>query len=187
MEVGRKLSFGETIAGVLLAGLGYVFFFELNAWLFSQVKISDNISWVFLPAAIRMLAVLLFEWAGVAGLFVGSLAVIFNLLVDEPGHALALATLSSVPSLLAARVVQQSLGIQADLAGMTGRQLLVFGLAGGLVNSLVHTLYFASREGSLAPLHGFMPMFVGDSVGTLLVLYAGAITLRHFRPRPTSE
>jgi hypothetical protein len=187
MEVGRKLSFGESIAGALLAGLGYVFFYELNGWMFSQVKISDNISWVFLPAAIRMLAVLLFEWAGVAGLFAGSLAVIFHLLADEPGHALALATLSSVPSLLAARFVQRSLGIQADLAGMTGRHLLVFGLAGGLVNSLSHTLYFASRDGSLAPLHGFIPMFIGDSIGTLLVLYAGAITLRHFRPRPSSE
>lgn len=187
MQSRRKLSFGEAIAGALLAGLSYVFFFELNAWMFSQTKISDNISWVFLPAAIRMLAVLLFEWAGVAGLFLGSLAVILNLLVEQPGHALAQATLSSVPSLLAARVVQRSLVIEADLAGMTGRHLLVFGLAGGLMNSLVHTLYFAGREGSLAPFHGFVPMFVGDSIGTLLVLYVGAISLRRFRPRPASE
>lgn len=187
MEVGRKLSFGETVAGALLAGLGYVFFFELNAWMFSQVKISENISWVFLPAAIRMLAVLLVGWAGVAGLFLGSLVVISHLVVNEPGHALVLATLSSVPSLLAARAVQRSLGIQTDLAGMTGRHLLVFGLAGGLVNSLAHTLYFAGREGNLSPFHGFIPMFVGDSVGTLLVLYAGAITLRHFRPHPTTD
>lgn len=187
MGVGRKLSLGEAVAGVLLAGLGYVFFYELNAWLFSQVKVTENISWVFLPAAIRMLAVLMFEWAGVAGLFLGSLAVILDLLAEQPAHALALASLSSVPSLLVARVVQRALGIGADLGGMTGRHLLVFGLAGGLVNSLVHTLYFAGREGSLEPFHGFVPMFVGDSIGTLLVLYAGAISLRQFRPRPTDE
>ncbi len=187
MEAGRRLSVGEAVAGALLAGLGYVFFYELNAWLFSQVKVTENISWVFLPAAIRMLAVLLFEWAGVAGLFVGSLAVILDLFAEQPGHALALASLSSVPSLVVARVVQRSLGVRADLGGMTGRHLLVFGLAGGLVNSLVHTLYFAGREGNLEPFHGFVPMFVGDSIGTLLVLYAGAVALRQFRPSTTID
>lgn len=175
------------MAGALLAGLGYVFFYELNAWLFSQVQVTENVSWVFLPAAIRMLAVLLFEWAGVAGLFLGSIAVILGLFTEQPVHALTLATLSSVPSLVTARVVQRSLGITANLGGMTGRHLLVFGLAGGLVNSLVHTLYFAGREGSLEPFHGFVPMFVGDSIGTLIVLYAGAICVRRFRPSTTTD
>ena len=63
----------------------------------------------------------------------------------------------------------------------------MFGLAGGLVNSLVHTLYFAGREGNLEPFHGFVPMFVGDSIGTLIVLYVGAISLRHFRPSTTID
>jgi hypothetical protein len=105
----------------------------------------------------------------------------------QPGHVLALATLSSVPSLLAARLVQRALQIGHDLAGMTGRQLLVFGLAGGVTSSLVHTLYFVGREGSLAPFHGFVPMFVGDSMGTLLMLYAGAIGLRRIRQAPSAD
>jgi hypothetical protein len=70
---------------------------------------------------------------------------------------------------------------------MTGRQLLVFGLAGGVTSSLVHTLYFVGREGSLAPFHGFVPMFVGDSMGTLLMLYAGAIGLRRIRQAPSAD
>lgn len=181
MGVERKLSVGEAAAGAIVTALAYVFFFELNDWLFSHVKVSENISWIFLPAAIRMLSVLLFGWAGVLGLFAGSLAVILDVFVAEPSHALALACLSSIPSLLVARFVQRAVGIEQDLAGMTGRHLLVFGLAGGLVNSLAHTLYFTGKQGNLEALHGFVPMFVGDSVGMLIMLYIGAIGLRHFR------
>jgi len=187
MVVGRGLSASEALAGAFVSALAYVFFFELNDWLFSQVKVTDNISWIFLPAAIRMVSVLLFGWAGVLGLFAGSLVILFNQVAIQPGHVLALATLSSVPSLLAARLVQRALQIGHDLAGMTGRQLLVFGLAGGVTSSLVHTLYFVGREGSLAPFHGFVPMFVGDSVGTLLMLYAGAIGLRRIRQAPSAD
>ncbi len=187
MGLGRRHKASEAIAGAVVTALAYVFFFELNDWLFSLAKVSDNISWVFLPAAIRMLAVLLFGWAGVLGLFVGSLSIIVNQIATQPGHVLALAALSSVPSLLAARMVQGALEIADDLGGMTGRQLLVFGLAGGLANSLVHTLYFVGREGALEPFHGFVPMFVGDSVGTLILLYVGALALRRFRHIPNAD
>lgn len=187
MSVGRGLIASEAMAGAFVTALAYVFFFELNDWLFSQVKVSDNISWVFLPAAIRMVSVLLFGWAGVLGLFAGSLVVLFNQITVQPGHVLALAGLSSVPSLVAARMVRGALEIGHDLAGMTGRQLLVFGLAGGLANSLVHTLYFVGRSAGLEPFHGFVPMFVGDSVGTLIMLYAGALSLRRFRQSPSAD
>lgn len=187
MEGGRGLTAGQAVAGAVASALAYVLFYELNDWLFDQIKISNYISWIFLPAAVRMLSVLLFGWAGVAGLFVGSLAVIFEVFQSEPAHALSLACLSSVPSLLAACFVQKATGVGADLAGMTGKHLLVFGLAGGLANSLLHTVYFASYQGNLEPVHGFVPMFVGDSIGTLLVLYAGAIALRQFRGNSTAN
>ncbi len=187
MEARPGLTFGQAAAGAAVSALAYMFFYELNDWLFKQVQVSSHISWVFLPAAVRMLSVLMFGWAGVVGLFAGSLAVILELLQAEPVHALALATLSSVPSLLAARFVQKAIGVGDDLAGMTGKHLLVFGLAGGLANSLVHTIYFAGSQGSLEPVHGFIPMFVGDSIGTLMMLYAGAIALRQFRAPSTVD
>ncbi len=161
--------------------LAYAGFFVLNRWLFSTFVVSEYIAWVFLPAAIRMVAVLLAGWAGVVGLFVGSLAVISPLLQSDPVHALILATLSSVPSLYAARAVRWLRRLPGTLTGMTGRDLLCFGLAGGLANSTVHTLYFMLRAESWQPLAGFVPMFVGDAVGTFLMLYLGAMGLRRIR------
>lgn len=172
---------GVTLFGVASAAFAYVVFFDVNAWLFSTFKVSENISWVFLPAAIRMIAVLLAGWAGVAGLFIGSLAVDVPKFLADPAHALTLATLSSVPSIFAAQAVRHVLKIPGDLRGMTGRDLLCFGLAGGLANSAAHTVYFIARAGHQEPISGFVPMFVGDTIGMLLMLYVGALGLRHVR------
>jgi hypothetical protein len=179
----QRLSTLQCLAGMAAIAVAYGFFFKLNDWLFSVVRVSDYISWVFLPAAIRMLAVMLFGWVGVAGLYLGSLSQLGGMLEADPVRALVIAGISSVPCLLAARLVQRALRVPGDLAGMTGRHLLVFGLAGGLASSGAHTLYFALEAASLAPLAGFMPMFVGDTVGTLIVLYAGALILNRLLPR----
>lgn len=172
-------------AGWLMAvagsALAYLAFYRLNAWLFSTFAVTENIAWIFLPAAIRMAAVLLAGWAGVAGLFLGSVAVISPMLSTDPAHVLILATLSSVPSRFAAQAVRRLRHIPGDLAGMTGRDLLAFGVAGGLMNSAVHTVYFMLRAESMQPLAGFIPMFVGDAVGTFVMLYAGAMLLRQTR------
>ena len=40
----------------------WVGLFALNGWLFDRFAFSENVSWVFLPAALRMIAVLLAPW-----------------------------------------------------------------------------------------------------------------------------
>jgi hypothetical protein len=177
----KRLSTRQFCVGVVVVALVYLLFFRLNAWLFDRVKVSDYISWVFLPAAIRMLAVLLLGWAGVIGLYLGSLTQLGPTLATDPVNALALAAVSSLPCLVAARIVQRVQGVGADLAGMTGRQLLICGLAGGLASSAAHTLYFALIALSTTPLAGFLPMLVGDTVGMLLMLYLAAIVLHRLR------
>ncbi len=174
-------------AGMAAVALVYVLVFKLNAWLFSVAKVTDHISWIFLPAAIRMLAVMLLGWAGVAGLYIGSLSLLGSMFEFDPLGALIVAGLSSVPCLIAARVVQHLLKVDRDLAGLTGRQLLIFGLAGGFLSSMGHTLYFAYAAQSLAPVEGFVPMFVGDTLGTFIVLYLGALVINRLLPRPKED
>lgn len=174
-------AWGGVAVAAACSALAYIAFFLLNGWLFTTFSVTENISWIFLPAAIRMVAVLLAGWAGVFGLFIGSLVMIAPMLATDPAHALVLATLSSVPSFYAAQAVRRYLRIPGNLAGMTGRGLMCFGLAGGFVNSAAHTLYFMLRAEGLQPLGGFVPMFVGDTVGTFVMLYLGALLLRRIR------
>jgi hypothetical protein len=179
---GQRLSITAFLAGMAAVAVVYIGFFKLNEWLFSVAKVSDHIAWVFLPAAIRMLAVMLLGWAGVAGLYLGSLSQLGALMDTDPVQAFVIAGISSLPCLIAARLVRRALRVNHDLVGLTGSQLLIFGLAGGFASSAAHTLYFACTAGSLGPLAGFMPMWVGDTVGTLIVLYSGALVLHWLLP-----
>lgn len=183
MQYGGGLTRAQWLGGVAAVALAYVLFYRLNNWLFDQAKVTDFVSWIFLPAAIRMVAVLLLGWAGVAGLFLGSLLTIVPVLFNDPAHALTLATLSSVMPILAVFAVQKMTGISTDLSGLKARHLFAFGLAGGLVNSVAHITYFVLHEESLSPLQAFPAMFVGDSIGTLVMLYAAAIVMRRLVPR----
>lgn len=187
MDVRERVDPTLFLIGSVSSAIGYASLYEFNSWLFARASFSEHISWVFLPAAVRMLAVLLFGWAGVVGLFIGSIAVIQPILETDPVRAVVLALLSSLPSLVAARLVQSALAVPATLSGITGRQLLLFALAGGLANSLLHTLYFAWRSSSVATLEGFVPMFVGDTLGSLLLLYAAALALRLVKPAPRAD
>lgn len=181
---GRQgLTATQFALGAAIVAVVYALMFELNKFLFSRIEVSSHVSWVFLPAAIRMLSVMLLGWAGVAGLYLGSLSVLGMSFTVDPAHALILAAVSSVPCLLAARLVQRLQCVTSDLAGLTARQLVIFGLAGGLASSGAHTIYFASVAGSTEPLAHFVPMFVGDTVGTFIVLYLAALVLNRFMPR----
>ncbi len=170
------------LLGVAVVAMAYLGFFRLNQFLFDTLfKVNDHVSWIFLPAAIRMVAVLLLGWPGVLGLALGSLLVDADLLMSDTPQALTQALVSSVPSLLAMRAVQRMQGLRADLAGMTGQQVLGFGLGGAAASSLAHTCYFALRAESIAPFTHLVPMFIGDLLGTLLMLYAAALVLRRVR------
>jgi hypothetical protein len=181
MTQPRRITFNQSVAGAVLTAGGYIGFFQLNDWLFQSIQVSEHINWIFLPAAVRMISVLLFGWAGVLGLFLGSVGVILPMLAEDPARAVSLAVLSSVLPMAAALSVRHFLDVPEDLAGMSGKQLLSVGLAGGLFNSVGHNIYFAAHAGNLEALHGIVPMFVGDSIGTLIMLYTGALLLRRLR------
>ena len=56
------------VGGVALA---YWLLYDLNAWFFASFSFTATVAWIFLPAAIRVIAVLLLGWRGFAGLFIG--------------------------------------------------------------------------------------------------------------------
>ncbi len=66
-----------TAAALLLhvavaAGL-WIGLYDLNCWAFEAFMVSPLIAWVFLPAAVRLLVVLLGGWPGALGLGLGTL------------------------------------------------------------------------------------------------------------------
>jgi hypothetical protein len=166
---------------LLLAGvvaLLWVLLFSLNQWAFSVTEVSSYISWIFLPAALRMLAVMVCDWVGAVGLFVGAMMTNQTDLTGGLGDGLMLAFLSAIGPMLAFWFCTKLLSLSKDLSGLTAIQLFVFASTGALFNAVPHNIYFYLSGRMSSPIEGLVPMLVGDLVGTLIMLYVVSVALR---------
>jgi hypothetical protein len=148
--------------------------YYLNEWLFSQfILVEGFISWVFLPAAIRVLAVLLAGWVGVVGLFLGSIVTFMFVTGYEPVaiHILVLATISSVAPMLALLTCAKYLNIQNSLKGLSASNLFVVCVVSAMFSVLPFNVSYYFFGFSINILDGIGPMFIGDFLGMLIVLY----------------
>jgi hypothetical protein len=169
-------------AEIVGVGLLWLFSYRLNEWLFPALQFSANVSWIFLPAALRVLAVLMFSWRGALGLFLGSWLTYMPHMGGNVVNSLALCTVSALAPLVAVWFTGWCLKVRADLQGLNFRQLAILCCAGAFVSAFAHTLLFMYQSGNLELFRGFFPMFAGDLLGTLLVVYAAHFAMRLWRP-----
>lgn len=168
--------------GMLASGLAVVLLwtglFYLNEWLFAAVSLSSVINWIFLPAAIRMLAVMALGWIGVAGLFIGALLTTDIVMHSGWHDAIVIASLSALGPFVAVRACTQWLGVSEDLSGLRPGQLVIFSVAGAVCNVVPHNIYFFFTGHTPDIFSGMVPMLVGDLLGTLVILYVASLALK---------
>ena len=165
-------------ASAIAVALLWVLLFRLNRWALSSFDVTGFISWIFLPAAIRMLAIMACDWVGAVGLFAGAL---FTNQADPTislTDGIVLAFLSSAGPLVAFWCCTRLLRLPFTLTGLTAKQLLVFATVGAALNAVPHNIYFFLSGRMTSPIEGLVPMFLGDLVGTMVVLYAVSLALR---------
>ena len=173
-----RLSIGAMILFALGVAIAWTALFQLNNLLFSDINLSSFISWIFLPAAIRMLAVMIGGWAGTLGLFCGAILTNLSQIELEPLNVLVLAGLSALGPLAAVHLCTRWLQLPVDFTGLQRSQLLVFAVAGAIFNVFPHNLFFYMTGMSDDAWSGVLPMFVGDLAGTLIVLYIASFSIR---------
>jgi len=171
----NSFEFASNAAYTALAWIGL---FELNTFLFDELVVNQNVSWLFLPAAVRVLAVLVSGYAGVVGLFFGALYT--NLPIDSVNliDALALTALTALNPFLAVWLLIRCFGLKADLSGLRWWHLIAFAAAGAVSNVTATQLYLAQSLQRQSSSGSWWPMLVGDLVGTAIVLYAASFLAR---------
>jgi hypothetical protein len=165
---------------IVFIALMWFSIYYLNDWLFTHfVFIQDVINWVFLPAAVRLFAVLLAGWLGVIGLYLGSIATSIFLVGSNPTdlHIFVFATISSTTPMLALMLCTWGLKINNNLQGLSASNLFVLCAAVALLNVFPHNLayYYFGHVNNFSD--GIVPMFVGDFIGMFIVLYLVRLTL----------
>jgi hypothetical protein len=153
----------------------------INEWLFKYAEFLPGISWIYLPAGIRLLSTLLFCGAGAIGLLIVSwLVSFFYFFPDDFLRAFVGGIVATIGPYVVYKLAQHAFGLHASLVNLTPGRLLVCIVACSLASPLLHHIWFVLHD-ERPLLQSFLVMFVGDLNGTLLVVYAVKIAL-HFLP-----
>jgi hypothetical protein len=157
--------------------IAWTLLFKLNMWVFKSLEVNQFVSWIFLPAFIRILSVLLFGWAAVVGLIVGAI------ITSNPADAYhttpyVLAMISGFGPMIAVRFCEYVLKLPPTLIGIRPSHLFIFALTGAFVNVSINGYYFAINQLPANPITCLSPMLIGDMLGSVIMLYIASFILK---------
>lgn len=170
---------------VFVSAFLFVEFFRLNSYLFDFLEHARGINWVFLPAGFRVLLVLVLGLPGATGIALGSYWL--NLERFEQPHllsSLAICLASGFGPWIVKYAMEKRGLLGRDLQDISSSSLLQFVFFYAVVNAISHQgIFWGFGLTDSKPWVDIWPMFVGDTVGALLVLYTFKLGLRWLRSR----
>lgn len=179
----------EQTALVLTSAVLFVVFFQLNGWVFSKFSYSEGISWVFLPAGFRVILVLVLGLPGAFGLVLGSWFIDSAIFGAETW---LLPFLNGVVSGLTPWLVMKYLThrgwLGPNIMSMSAQRLLQVTLIFSAASAVSHQLlwWFLARP-NMKIWIDVWPMFVGNALGALLMLYVFKFALDRTRQNKSNS
>mgnify|MGYP000210913359 CR=1 FL=1 len=169
------------ISAALFAG-----FFRLNDLIFSALEHSQGVNWIFLPAGFRVLLVLGMGLPGCVGIFLGNLYLDQKNLFapDHAGMTLMTAVVSGFTPWVVMNAMKHVHMLDASLQKLTHQQLLNFTLFYAAANAIFHQMTWSLGNATAhQPWIEVWPMFIGDVLGAMIMLYAFKGLLNLFKQR----
>lgn len=167
---------------ITLSAVLFLSAYHLNGWLFQGLEVHSGANWIFLPAGVRLLCTLLFAAEGALGLLLASILIVILHLgeaMDWITGIVAACLSAGAPYLI--YLLAQRAGMPATLERLTARRLFLLALAYAFANASLLSLWFGLRDHFPDMAHGFVAMFTGDLIGTLIILYVMKIVLAALR------
>lgn len=169
------------LISIASSALLYYGCFYLNMTLFDALQVHSGANWIFLPAGIRLLCTLLLAGEGAIGLLIASLIVSVQT-YGEMGWItnLVAACISAGAPYLVYRLALFN-GFPATLEKLNAVKLFLLSVLYALTNGLFHSVWYLLRSVHTDLISSFTAMFIGDLVGTMLVLYTMKIVFATVR------
>jgi len=150
----------------------FILMLAVNEWLFTRFEFAPGINWIYVPAGMRLLSTLLFGAAGAVGLLLVSwLVCFFYFFPDDLVRSFMGGILAAAAPYLAYRIASRRYGLDASLANLSPRRLLICVVGYSVASPLLHHIWFAAQGNTANLLHSFVVMTIGDLTGTLIVIY----------------
>ncbi|MGY6272599.1 hypothetical protein ACXIUT_23215 [Achromobacter denitrificans] len=153
-----------------------------NELIFTRSEFVRGINWIYLPAGIRLLATLLFGFAGATGLLLASwIACFYYFFPDDFIRSAVGGVIATVAPLAAYLLATDVLKMGRNLRNLTSLGLLFCVILYALLNSTLHYVWAVASDASTPSLDKLLVMFVGDASGALVMCYAMKVLLRAMR------
>ena len=169
------------LISVLISATLYFGCFHLNMALFNALELHSGANWIFLPAGVRLLCTLLLGVEGAIGLLIASVIISIQA-YGEMGLVtnLVSACISAGAPYLVYRLALIN-GMPATLEKLNAAKLALLCLVYAFMSALLHSIWYVLRSVHTDLLTGFTAMFIGDLIGTLIILYAMKMVLATVR------
>ena len=158
----------------VVAMVSFFVFFLINQSMFEIFSVSENISWIFLPAGLRLFFILVYRHRALVGLFLGSLltSVYLN---HEPlsPFTLLLALASTLNPLIALYAVEKwSSQFSLSLENLCLEAIISLAILQAFFCTTLHHLIFLSFSKTLQEnfLGELLTMFFGDLFGIIIMM-----------------
>ncbi len=164
----------ETAALILISALLFVAFFDVNDWVFANLQYRQGVNWIFLPAGFRVALVLVMGLPASMGIMLGTWFLDREgIQAGQSSIILLNGVVSGFTPWIIMKVMERRGQFGAQLTLLNSTQLLNFTLIYAAGNAFLHQLgWWLTDHASVNPWLDIWPMFVGDAVGALIMLYA---------------
>ena len=171
----------------VVSGLLFSASFRLNQYFDAQFVYAEGISLLFLPAGVKLLAVLVGRLPAIVGIMVVSVYLGAGIWPDKSMTSIiyfAFVGLMTYP--IAAYGVMRLFRIKHDLANLRYHHIVVLSLAASVFNGVVHNLLYLTQGVTTREeiWHKSAAMALGDFMGCFVVValfHAATGALRHSR------
>ncbi len=157
-----------------LISISFVLFFILNQWAFQAFHVTETISWIFLPAGLRLFFVLVYRWSALPGIFLGSfVAALINTPDESYVFDASLALASTFNPLIALLIVERtSKYLTLSLENINLRVIMSLAIVQAFFCTTLHHLIFIAfgKSSQAYLLYDLISMFMGDLIGITLMM-----------------
>ena len=167
-----KRIFSESTTGFLVSIFSYTTLFYLNDWLTTQLTFGLGVSWIYLPAGLRLFLTLIFGLPGALGIAIASFFISYlGPFPHELTTCIGIGLISGFAPYMARVFVLSSVDISPDLSNLTLPKLLICTLIYAALSAGLHQWWFAVRSlDEAGSFNHFLVMLIGDVFGTIVLV-----------------
>lgn len=162
----------EWLVGCVTSALAYSILFYLNSWLTDSLVFGLGVNWIYLPAGLRLFLTLIFGFPGALGISLASFLISFY--GDFPHEltiCIGIGLISGFSPYLARYFIFSNLRLEPDLSNLSFPKLITCILIYALLSAGLHQWWFSTMTlENTGSLNHFVVMFIGDVLGSLLLI-----------------